>query len=98
MGGKSHNGAEMDIFELGDWNVLPAMGHPGPVAIAAGEANARLIASAPDLLETANGDAVALDEAANVLAGVGLPGTARIMREQAERTRAVIARATGAPA
>jgi hypothetical protein len=39
------------IFEMGDVNIFPPTGHAGPVAIAAGEANARLIAAAPDMLE-----------------------------------------------
>jgi hypothetical protein len=38
------------IFSMGDVNIFPPTGHAGPVAIAAGEANARLIAAAPELL------------------------------------------------
>jgi hypothetical protein len=42
-----------DQFSGGDWNVFPPLGESGPVAIASSEANARLIAAAPDLLEAA---------------------------------------------
>lgn len=38
--------------ELSDeWGIYPPMGEAGPVALVAGEANAKLIAAAPDLLE-----------------------------------------------
>lgn len=60
------------------------------------DANARLIAAAPELLEAVSMGAIALDEAANTLDGCGLMGTAQIMREQASRNRAAIARAGAA--
>jgi len=36
-----------------EWGVYPPLGEVGPVALVAGEANARLIAAAPELLEAA---------------------------------------------
>jgi len=34
-----------------EWMVYPPLGETGPIAVAAGESNAHLIAAAPDLLE-----------------------------------------------
>ncbi len=39
------------IFELGDYYVYPAPGQAGPVAIAAGKDNARVVATAPEMLD-----------------------------------------------
>lgn len=42
-----------DIFSGGDWEVYPPLGESGPVALVNNEANARLIAAAPELVELA---------------------------------------------
>jgi hypothetical protein len=36
-----------------EWGIYPPLGEAGPVALVAGEANARLIAAAPELLRVA---------------------------------------------
>lgn len=43
--GEGHN------FSNGDWEVYPPLGEAGPVAICPNEADARLVAAAPDLLD-----------------------------------------------
>ena len=58
-------------------------------------ANARLIATAPELLERVRSSNVALEEAANLLEGHGLAGCARIMRGYIDGNNAAIAKATG---
>lgn len=61
------------------------------------EANADLIAAAPDLVKQLASAAMALDEAANVLEATSR-GMAIILRTHAVEARAAIARATGAGA
>jgi hypothetical protein len=39
------------VFRGGDVFILPALGHAGPISIAAGHPNAHLIAAAPELYE-----------------------------------------------
>ena len=59
------------------------------------EADARLIAAAPDLLEELRHCGVAMDEAANLIRP-NFPRVATIFEKGAERVRAVIAKADGA--
>jgi hypothetical protein len=40
-----------DIFEAGDYYICPPLGEIGPVAIASGDENARLIAAAPEMFQ-----------------------------------------------
>lgn len=67
----------------------------GEVSLEEAKANANLIAAAPELLTECEASAIALDEAANLLAGLDLNGCAKIMREQATRSRAASAKARG---
>lgn len=62
-----------------------------------GRANAHLIATAPELYSETDSCAVALEEAANVFAGTGMPGMASILREHAARARAALRKARGEP-
>lgn len=66
-----------------------AYGAPDPE----GMANARLIATAPELLSELAATALALDEAAALLFAKGLQGCAGIMAGHADRARALIAKA-----
>lgn len=60
------------------------------------EANARLWAAAPDLLTALESAALALEEAAKVLAGsCNLPSLGEIINGHAERARAAIAKTKG---
>ncbi len=89
-----------DIFSAGDWNIYPPDGEAGPVAIASGEENARLIAAAPDLK-------AALEEAEKALAKIAFLRPAgsttnklamkleRIAVDALDPIRAALARAGG---
>lgn len=55
------------------------------------EANARQIAAAPQLYAEGEQSAITLDEAANLLHGVGLHGSASLMAIQAAKQRAALA-------
>lgn len=57
------------------------------------EANARLIAAAPDLLAEVEQCAIELEEAANVFDGSGFAGLARIYRGASKRAAAALAKA-----
>lgn len=57
------------------------------------EANANLIAAAPDMLAALEQNAVELAEAANLLRGCKLPGAASLFEMAATRTKATIAKA-----
>jgi hypothetical protein len=56
-----------DCFSGGDWNISPPLGEAGPVAIASSEANARLIAAAPEMFDSLRCMADALNMARLVM-------------------------------
>jgi len=64
-------------------------------AIAIIEANARLIAAAPDMLTELEAAAVAMEEASKLLFAKGLQGTASIILAHRDRALAAIAKAQG---
>lgn len=82
-------GAGHHIFELGDFLIYPSEGM-GPVAIAAGQDNARLIAAAPDLLAALQNMLGAFD---NPVRRRKMPG--EFEDESIASARAAIALATG---
>ncbi len=53
---------EGTIFSDGDWHIFPPLGELGPIAVVGGEANARLIAAAPELLRDLEEAIEGLDE------------------------------------
>lgn len=75
------------VFSGGDWEIVPPLGESGPVAVVSGEANAKLIAAAPVLLE-----------ALQSLVGVSPLGSETPLWREREsvvtRARAAIAKAT----
>jgi hypothetical protein len=70
------------VFSGGDWEISPPLGESGPVAVVSGEANAKLIAAAPELLE-------ALKDAEAEIACAARSNTYVL-----EKVRAAIAKAT----
>jgi hypothetical protein len=59
------------------------------------EANARMLAAAPDMLAELRQCCVEIEEAANVFDHKGLPSLASVYRKAAERITATIAKAEG---
>jgi len=66
-------------------------GEAGPRTDEEGEANARLIAAAPDLLEALKANLTALDEIRDMFAAHDMPGLTDLI----EQTTAAIAKAEG---
>lgn len=66
-----------------------------PALTTHGEADARLISAAPELLSECENAALALEEAAKLLLAKGLGGCAKIMAGHALRARLIASKARG---
>ena len=84
LGGETGEGCIAQVWPWGD----------DEAGIANQEANALLIAAAPDLLREAERNAEAMELAANMLRELDHPGAAASLELSASRTRAAIAKAT----
>jgi len=69
-----------------EWGVYPSGDYSGPVAVVSTEANARLIAAAPDLLEALEG----------ILGDLGTLREGSPLYDYVQKAQAAIAKANGA--
>jgi len=79
-------------FSDGDWEIVPPLGEAGPVAIVNSEANALLIAAAPELLEALRSLLTGLQF---VQSAPRDPGGRGLLQAAVDDARKVLAKATG---